>query len=321
MRAPWEWTEHDLLELISNQVTENLSLDYKECGALQRTEGKKGEVAKDVSALANSAGGVLVYGIKESGHVPIELDAGVDPLDISKEWLEQVINSRIERRIDGVRVHQVPLFGARIGRVAYIVSVPASVRAPHMASDHRYYKRFNFESVPMEDYEVRDVSRRLASPELQLGYRLRSSEEPNDAATRRLSVELFITNLNSATADYALITFYISAKRYPNVAGFEGAVADGAVSLNGLSIPVQPHKVEWRGALRLPLMQGARFHVAELSVALSPPESVAHVFWEVFTPASEIKRGHLAFRQQDGQVVSESLNSEWNLVDQRVWRI
>ncbi len=69
MRAPWEWTEHDLLDLISNQVIENLSLDYKECGALQRTEGKKGEVGKDVSALANSAGGVLVYGIKENGHV------------------------------------------------------------------------------------------------------------------------------------------------------------------------------------------------------------------------------------------------------------
>jgi hypothetical protein len=29
-----------------------------------------------------------------------------------------------------------------------------------MATDHRFYKRFNFQSVAMEEYEVRDTSRR-----------------------------------------------------------------------------------------------------------------------------------------------------------------
>jgi len=33
-------------------------------------------------------------------------------------------------------------------------------RAPHQAYDHRYYKRYNFQSIPMEDYEVRDLMRR-----------------------------------------------------------------------------------------------------------------------------------------------------------------
>src|SRR5262249_49751212 len=33
-------------------------------------------------------------------------------------------------------------------------------RAPHQANHHRYYKRSNFESKPMEDYEVRDLMRR-----------------------------------------------------------------------------------------------------------------------------------------------------------------
>jgi hypothetical protein len=36
----------------------------------------------------------------------------------------------------------------------------ATSRAPHQANDYRYYKRFNFESTPMEDYEVRDLMRR-----------------------------------------------------------------------------------------------------------------------------------------------------------------
>ena len=37
-----------------------------------------------------------------------------------------------------------------------------------MANDNRFYKRFNFQSVPMEEYEVRDVSRRLDSPDLKM---------------------------------------------------------------------------------------------------------------------------------------------------------
>jgi hypothetical protein len=46
-------------------------------------------------------------------------------------------------------------------KVAYVVQIAqASSRAPHQANDYRYYKRFNFESTPMEDYEVRDLMRR-----------------------------------------------------------------------------------------------------------------------------------------------------------------
>jgi len=39
--------------------------------------------------------------------------------------------------------------------------------APHMAADHRFYKRFNFESIPLEVYEVRDVGHRQESPGLE----------------------------------------------------------------------------------------------------------------------------------------------------------
>lgn len=118
MRQPTEWTEADLLALIKDQVAESLSLDYKASAALQRTDGKKAELSKDVSAFANSAGGVLVYGVHENGHIPTLLDGGLDPDEISKEWLEQVINSKISRRIDGVQIRQIHLTGARSGRVA-----------------------------------------------------------------------------------------------------------------------------------------------------------------------------------------------------------
>lgn len=74
-----EREEDDLELLISTGRQESIDLDYKSSAALQRTNGKKAEIRRAVSAFANSAGGVLVYGMKENGRVPTEIDLGVDP--------------------------------------------------------------------------------------------------------------------------------------------------------------------------------------------------------------------------------------------------
>src|SRR5262249_26019813 len=37
---------------------------------------------------------------------------------------------------------------------------------PHQAPDNKYYYRQNFQSVPMDDYQVRDTMRRATTPEL-----------------------------------------------------------------------------------------------------------------------------------------------------------
>lgn len=141
MKEPALWDENDLKELIKDGVGESLTLDYKRAAALTpKTEGVKNEISKDVSAFANSAGGVIVYGITEQGHLPVAID-GMDPNVASREWLDQVIASRIQRRIDGVRINQVRLTS---GQVVYVVDIPQSDRTPHMASDKRFYKRFEY---------------------------------------------------------------------------------------------------------------------------------------------------------------------------------
>src|SRR6266536_186699 len=116
------WDEGGILELIRDQVPENLTLDYKRAAALDKSESKKAEISKDASAFANSAGGVLVYGVAEIDQVPTHIDGGVDPSDISREWLENVINSRIQPRIDGIVIHPIPLTISYPGRVIYVVS-------------------------------------------------------------------------------------------------------------------------------------------------------------------------------------------------------
>ncbi len=162
-------TEAELLQLIKDKVPESLHLDYKRSEALQKIESKRRELAKDVAAFATAEGGTLVYGIGEDHetHEAGEIDNGSDPNEISKEWIEQVIDSNVSPRIEGIIIHAIELETIHPGRYAYSVAIPASDRAPHMVGG-RYYMRQNFQSVAMEDYQVRDVMFRRRSPRLEL---------------------------------------------------------------------------------------------------------------------------------------------------------
>src|SRR5436309_2890770 len=100
-KAIWERrTEAEIQELINNQVEESLELEYKECAALENADSKKNELSKDVSSLANSAGGAIIYGVIEKNRLPVNIDQGYDAAVISKEWLENVITSRIRPKIE-----------------------------------------------------------------------------------------------------------------------------------------------------------------------------------------------------------------------------
>ena len=154
MALPASLTDIELL--VRNQIQESIHLDYKASPALDPK--KHGEIAKDVSAFANSDGGLLIYGVEEDkvSHLPLQIDAGIDR-KWNREWVEQIIASNISPRIEGVEITQFPL---PTGQHVLCIRVPKSFRGPHQAPDHRYYKRFNFCSFPMEHYEVDDVRAR-----------------------------------------------------------------------------------------------------------------------------------------------------------------
>jgi hypothetical protein len=158
------WDEARLQAYIDSFIEESLTLDYKAAGSFALTDGKRKEITKDVSAMANSAGGILIYGVKEYADPERKhLAETIDPIDrtsFSKEWLEQVINN-IRPHIHNILIHPISLSSSP-NDVAYVVEIPQSTTA-HQAQDHRYYKRFNFLSEPMEDYEIRDIMNRATT--------------------------------------------------------------------------------------------------------------------------------------------------------------
>lgn len=158
--------------MIKEGVEENLHLDYKSADSLGKTDGKKKELAKDISAFANSDGGTIIYGVKEfdnpeKRHLPEKIDP-IIRTEISKEYVEQVINSNISPKIHGIKINPISIDAVENG-VLYVIIIPKSDTA-HQASDKRYYRRYNFESIAMEDWEIRDIFNRKNKTNVELSF-------------------------------------------------------------------------------------------------------------------------------------------------------
>jgi hypothetical protein len=145
----------DIENLIAIGAEESLNLEFKSSAALSRKDSVKDEISKDVSALANSNGGIIIYGINEHDFKATSISF-VDGTDFTPEWLEQIISTRIQRKIEGVVIVPI-LFDDDRKKTVYLVKIPSSGNAPHMASDKRYYRRRNVTVERMDEYEIRNI--------------------------------------------------------------------------------------------------------------------------------------------------------------------
>lgn len=165
----------DIQQYINDQIEENHRLEYKAAGSLVKTDKARREITKDVSAMANADGGLVIYGVSEHPeyrHLPEKIDP-VDRAQISKEWLEHNINN-IQPPIRGVEVYPIPVSIDDPNLAIYVVEIPQSDTA-HQATDCKYYYRFNFEAEPMTDTQVRDVMGRSKHPKIELSFQFRTS--------------------------------------------------------------------------------------------------------------------------------------------------
>lgn len=156
-----DYTISDIQALIENHAEEGVHLEFKRANALSKDNADK--ITKTLSAFANSDGGVVIYGIAEQDHVASDYSF-VDGNTITTEQIS-ILARYVQPAIEGLTIYPIRK-DDDFSKSIYVVKVPRSNKAPHMAKDHRYYKRNNVESIPMEDFDVKDVMSRIKNPQL-----------------------------------------------------------------------------------------------------------------------------------------------------------
>lgn len=198
-------SEEDLNNLITNSVCEDTNIDYKLPVFSNKNFNK--ELAKDVSAMANSDGGNTVYGIEEKDHFPkkivwIEKDEGYI------EKIAQIISSKIFDKIEGVKIKKILSDDKK--RFVIVVSIPKSENPPHQvhrdSNQRRYYKRNGSTTREMEHYEIKSSFFTHQKPILEIGFRDISETRDKPA------FEIYLENIGKVVADQTYIKLMIPSE-------------------------------------------------------------------------------------------------------------
>ena len=161
-----EWVDLDILIAIGEPEGE--LIDYK---CPNDITGARRSLAQSVCSFANSAGGWLVVGVKESKGAPQPNPPGVASSVgqfAVRDWIEQVIHTRVQP-VPHIETAQISVPGSSSNAVV-IVRTPPSYALPHMF-DHRFYVRHGARSEPAGVIEARslfDRSRRVVADRIEL---------------------------------------------------------------------------------------------------------------------------------------------------------
>lgn len=154
-------TPDHIQSLIDSEVPENLTLEYKQQLPSGQSEEKR-EFLYDVAAMANAAGGDMVFGIAErrgennSNTGIADKLSGVRWANIQAEIirLSSYIKDGIAPRLTGVVMRYIACDKAD----ALVIRIPSSWNKPHlvtMGKADRFYKRTGTTNNPMNVEEIR----------------------------------------------------------------------------------------------------------------------------------------------------------------------
>lgn len=236
--SPELWKEEELENLCNEKHPESQRLDYKRELKLDTSE-EKCELLKDVTALANSLGGVLIYGIAEVkdhnlGSVAEKLCPIQDVNVIDKA--SRVINDCIS---PGMKfyIHKIM---ASTGGFYLIINIPQSSNRPHAFTKKkftRWYIRRGQDNFEMTEPEIREMYFQTSSAREMLEQRYKNLDWNTGLPTNWSIVSMpfisglnLIDTLNLKSEDLKKKSYHYIIRNYnhlqPSVDRFEAEMKD-----------------------------------------------------------------------------------------------
>ncbi|CAN1210994.1 hypothetical protein TUMEXPCC7403_12410 [Tumidithrix helvetica PCC 7403] len=170
-------TKEDIDALVTNEVAESRTLEYKDKLLINKGDEKK-EFLKDVTAFANASGGDLIFGIQEkidaegktTGIPESAHGLEVNNLDVFKLQLENIILNCVSPRFS-FRIQAI--HGFKNGSVI-IIRIFESWNSPHIITTMTspFYARNSAGKYPLDITEIRSAFAMSESlPEKIRGFR------------------------------------------------------------------------------------------------------------------------------------------------------
>jgi len=193
-------TQADVVRYIESREPEGLYLDFKRGASLTLGNNEsRTELVKDCTGFANAAGGTIIYGIAEAAVDGVMVASGLEPVAdarATRDWIGEVLRSNASPPLTRFHVSELPQSSG--GRVVAI-EIEAASTAHQSLRDHKYYQRSGAATVPMVDFQIRDVMARRSRPEATVTLRMRSILRSD--RLHRYALEIHLENTGAVTLE------------------------------------------------------------------------------------------------------------------------
>lgn len=259
-------------DFVARGQEEHLTLEFKTLGSPPfHGRDDRRNLARVLSGFANSAGGILVWGI-ETRHTGRDLpdvasgEAPIQQVSLALARLNEFTNSSVSPIVDGVRHRAFPLPDDS-GFLATLV--PESPRGPHMAKsgEDRYFKRSGDSFVRMEHFDVQDMFGRRARPALELHAEIKSRGGSSSGSTKKTKGIVLLSLVNRGRG-IALAPFLMLDIESNHRVASGGVTGNGHEGLPRIPHAENPSHYEWGGDATTVVHPGTQLDIAAIEMSV-----------------------------------------------------
>ncbi|BDZ43430.1 hypothetical protein GCM10025865_27290 [Paraoerskovia sediminicola] len=186
----------DITAAIDANIRELSGLDFK--GERRNDEYAKAELAKDIAAMANTGGGMVVFGVGESGEGASKrlTDTPIELVDQAEQQVRMILHQRVRPLILGLSVDFITHVSDQ-EKGYLLVLVPDSTDAPH------FYERGN-DAPPAAPRRHGSHTLNMSERELERAYRDRFARQSEMANALAHSFEGTVDRLAASAEVWAI---------------------------------------------------------------------------------------------------------------------